>query len=179
MEKEIKNDILHVLMETKEALEEKQFSNLKAISNHIIHDASTFQDSDSINTAILVYSLYKLFNSPNAAKNVKKTLEQINNAINALVEDDLRDFNDAYKKIYRNIELVKDLKNNINFVIHQAKIKKGSQTVYHGLSVERAADLFGISQWDLMNYLGKTNIYDSFESDVPVKKRLEYARTLK
>ena len=40
--------------------EEKDTAQLRELSNHTIHNASVFQDEDSISVAILVYSLSKI-----------------------------------------------------------------------------------------------------------------------
>ena len=177
MENKVKKDILNVLERAKELIKEKRFSELKELSNHTIHNSAIYQDSDSINTAVLIYSLYKLFNKPNfSEEDYERVLKELDNAIVALKEDNYAKYNSAYKNIYHLLSLVREIKDNIKYVIQQAQIKKGSRVVYHGLSIAQAANIFGISQWDLMNYLGKTNIYDSFTPEIPVKKRLEFAQ---
>ncbi len=179
MEKKIKNDILKVLERAKELIKKKRFSELKELSDHTIHNSAVYQDSDSINTAVLIYSLYKLFNKPHfSEQDYENVLKELNNAINALKEDNYSQYNHAYKNIYHLLSLVREIKDNIKYVIQQAQIKKGSRVVYHGLSIAQAANIFGISQWDLMNYLGKTNIYDSFTPEIPVKKRLDFAKEI-
>ncbi len=68
------------------------------------------------------------------------------------------------------------LKLYIEEVISKAKVKKGSKLHEHGLSIARTAEVLGISQWELMNYVGKTTI--STVDGVDVKTRLNFARKL-
>ena len=47
----------------------------------------------------------------------------------------------------------------------------------HGISVARTAEILGIGQWELMNYIGKT-WGPEFVSDQDVQKRIAVARKL-
>ena len=69
------------------------------------------------------------------------------------------------------------LKLYIGEVITQAEIKKGSKLYAHGISLGRAAEVLGISQWELMFYIGKTKLID-VKGCVGVRERLNYARSL-
>ena len=56
---------------------------------------------------------------------------------------------------------------------------KGGKLYAHGLSVGQAASLLGISQYELMSYIGKTQISDVFpEEGMSVAKRTAYAKKL-
>ena len=65
-------------------------------------------------------------------------------------------------------------------VINKAKINKGSRIYEHGISIGRTSDLMGISQWELMSYVGKTNIEDIGETQkvTSVRKRIAIAKQL-
>ena len=70
----------------------------------------------------------------------------------------------------------KKLRLYVEEVINQAKIKKSSKIYYHGISLARAASMLGVSQWELMNYIGKTSITEFSPGNV--KKRLEFTRKI-
>ena len=61
-------------------------------------------------------------------------------------------------------KFVSHVKQYIDEFINQAEIKKGTKIYDHGVSLGQAANILGISQWELMNYVGKTRfgepIYD-------------------
>ena len=61
-------------------------------------------------------------------------------------------------------------------VIEEAKIKKGYKLHEHGISLGRTAEILGISQWELMNYVGKTKISDVDIVPTDVVQRLKLAR---
>ena len=63
-------------------------------------------------------------------------------------------------------------------VINQAQIKKGCKLCEHGISIARASEVLGISQWELMHYIGKTTLIDKFSEPVNVLTRLKIARRL-
>ncbi|MEM1988220.1 MAG: hypothetical protein QXS41_00015 [Candidatus Woesearchaeota archaeon] len=168
----VKKDIINVLNETIDAIKQEKYFLLKEISDHTIHNSTIIQDPDSINTAILVYSLYKIFKNKQNERTIKKILEELKAARDALINDDLAKFNQSYKNIFHAFELNKDLKENIQYVINEAKIKKGSKIIYHGLSISRASELLGISQWELMKYLGNVNMFDNFNQKISPITRL-------
>lgn len=172
MLEQVRKDIINVLQETIDAIREEKYSFLKEISDHTIHNSTIVQDSDSINTAILVYSLYKIFKTKQKERFIRKILEELKNAKEALIRNDLAKFNEAYKNIFHAFELNKDLKENIQYVINEAKIKKGSRIIYHGLSISRASELLGVSQWELMKYLGNVNMFDNFTQKISIIERL-------
>ena len=84
------------------------------------------------------------------------------------------------RDLLKNIGMIdKKLTWYISAVLERAKIVKGSKLYEHGLSVGKAAALLGISQYELMSYIGKTKIIDIYaEEVVPVAKRLAYAKKL-
>ena len=59
MEPIVQQDITNVLAQVLKALHDDDTTALLELSNHTIHDASIFQDEDSISFAVLVYALSK------------------------------------------------------------------------------------------------------------------------
>jgi len=105
-------------------------------------------------------------------------LKLIRKARNNLEQNEI----DGYRMVIRDLfdfisSLDTKLKLYIEKVINQAQIKKGSKLYAHGISLARAAEILGISQWELMFYIGKTRMAD-VGGGVGVKQRLNYARGL-
>lgn len=181
MDKIIKKDILSIISKTIEILntkEEKDIIELKELSNHTIHNASIFQDEDSVSIAILIYSLSKVIERKFGELDFKPILNLLNSASNCLKKDCA----DGYRKTIKNLfslisRIDSKLKLYIEEVIKQAQVKKGSQIYRHGISIERAAEILGISQWELMNYIGHTKITDA-ETKADIKSRLSFTRRL-
>ena len=176
----IRRDILQVLTDLGNLLKSNDNKNptkIKELSNHVIHNASVFQDEDSVSVAIMIYSLSKIMERDHV--DCAKFLNILSSAIEALKANNDESFRKSMKSMFDNIRSMdKKLKLYIYEVINQAQIKKGCKMCEHGLSVARAAEILGISQWELMNYLGKTTMLDNFSESIKVSSRLKFARSL-
>jgi len=185
MEEKIRKDILAVLLESIKALKKKDAVLLDALSNRTIHNASVYQDKDSITTAIIIYALAKLLHRSKheRIKNLDKTLDLILNKLEYakrdLQEENIGRFRMNLKKVLSLIgKIEKKLKWYIEDVLSKAKIVKASKLYEHGLSIETTAHLLGVSQWDLLSYVGKTKIIDKFPDAIPVEERISKARKI-
>ena len=175
----VRKDILSVLKGVKASLENKDFASLKDLSDHTIHNSSIFQDKDSTDTAVLVYALYKILLRGAGAGVLTRVKTEISGAIEAL--DKKR--HDTYrKKLQKMLSLItgvdKKLRKYAMEVIRQAQIRKGSKLYEHGISLAQSAEVMGISQYELMEYVGKTRIADIEESSSGVESRVRLARRL-
>jgi len=175
----VKKDILDVLSKVLKIIQEQDYGMLSELSNHVIHDASVFQDDDSISFAILVYAL---------SKTVQRCIEcgvpfakfqgLLQEAYDALKSDDEVAYHNRIKAVFVTIKSADEkLKLYVEEVINKAKVKKGTKMHEHGISIARTAEILGIGQWELMSYVGKTRIGESLASD-DVVKRVGFARRL-
>jgi AraC-like DNA-binding protein len=174
----LKKDILEVLEQVLASLQAEDHHALSELSNHVIHDASIFQDDDSVSFAVVIYALSKIVQRCCDEKipvpQVASLLQEAKDALELGKED-------VYRTVVKRIfEEVKKLDEKISLyiteVINQARIKKASKMSEHGISLARTAELLGISQWELQDYFGKTQIPEH-ELGVPVKHRLKLARS--
>lgn len=159
--------------------EEKDILELRELSNHTVRNASVFQDYCSISLAVLVYALSKIMaRYPQESYEYSQILKFFQAEREHLINDDQNSFTDVMKKLFSVISKIDSkIKLYLQEVISQAQIKKGSHLCEHGLSCAKASEILGISQWDLMNYLGKTNIVE-YLPGIDVKNRLKFARRL-
>lgn len=182
MEKEVKKDILSVLKRVYEILkvkEEKDILELKGLSNRVIHNCCVYHDIDSVQVAILVYSVYKILDR--GVKISKSDYDKLKDNFKK-AHGNLR--SNRFGRYNRNIETIFDTISSldkkgpyIQEVIEKARIKKGSKIFQHGLSAARAADIIGITKWQLLKYMGKTKILDEEKGlGLEVKKRFEMAK---
>ena len=186
MNENLRNDILSVLKESLEAINLNNIQTLKDLSNRLIHSSSIIQDEDSIIINVLVYSLSKAFERSNYRQFkdwnvfVKNCVDNLKKAHFSLLNNDLVNYRRHIKEILNIIDkLESKLKLYIKDVFHNAYIAKGSRLYEHGISVGRTAELLGINQFELMDYVGKTGIADIKEGvTLDVVKRLNIARGL-
>lgn len=173
----------HVLDAAIEGLKNHDMGLIRSVSNQTIHNASIFQDNFSINIAIITYALSQLLENT-LVKNKPVDMEKYLRHLVALKETvrsrQPKVFEKLVGKIYA--EMKKDENRFSQFVRHvktQARMDKSARLVDHGISVARAADVLGVSQWQMYSYLGKTKITDDGSDSVAnMKKRLEFARGL-
>ena len=129
MNDQIKKDILSVLNDLAMILKERKETNvteIKSLSNHIIRNASIFQDEDSISVAILIYSLSKIIERKERNLDYEKILSMLNSAITNLKASNDVYFRKSIKDFFNFIRAIDSkLKLYINEVINQAQIKKG------------------------------------------------------
>lgn len=182
MNERIRKDAISIFKRVIEILkvkEEKDVSEIRNLSNHTIHDASVFQDETSVSIAILIYSLSKIIERKHWKLNYKQILTCLENALNYLEKNKFDEYEKTIKKLFNLISNIDTkLKLYIERVINQAQIKKGSKIYAHGISVARASEILGISQWELMNYIGKTKLTDDTPEIVDLKTRMNFARSL-
>ena len=60
MEYVIRKDVVGILRKAIQDVEKEDISALSELSDHAIHDASIFQDKDSIKIAVVIYALSKI-----------------------------------------------------------------------------------------------------------------------
>ena len=177
----VRKDITAVLDRLLEIMKEKSGNSavqIKELSNHVIHNASVFQDEDSISIAILSYSIAKIIE-----RNENVDYEKLGSFIasaNIAIKSSNHDlFDKSVQKMFGFIRTVdQKLGLYIQEVIGQAQVKKGCDLCEHGVSVGRASEILGISQWELMKYLGQTTVIDRISEPSGITSRLKFARGL-
>ena len=168
----VKRDILALLIDVSTAIRKRDFYSIKEISSHTVHNASIYQDPDSISVAVAAYALSKILERD--AETISAKIEPLLlEAIEFLEKDMLERYRDSIKGLISKISSFDSkLKLYVQEVINRAQIKKASSMYYHGISLARVSDLLGISQWELMSYVGNTTIHDSFAEGQSPKSRI-------
>ncbi len=183
-----KNNVLYILSTARKAIKKKNIILLKELSDHTIHSASIYQDTDSITVAVLIYALSKIFERSKYTTYAdwplfsKTCIENLAKAEHDLKKDRIEEFRKDLLSIRRAVnKLSGHLKAYIEEVFRKAMIKKASRLYEHGISLKQTADLLGISAWELAEYAGKTGIGDvnlSITADIKtrIKKALDIFR---
>lgn len=184
MEEEVHTSALGILKDVVSAVEGRDVPELRKLSNKTIHNAGIYQDKASVSIAVLSYSLSKVYERYKGFKgwaefdsSIKALLKS---AVSCLEKYDHSGFEGALERIFLSIrKLDERLKRHIMYVIHKARISKASRLCEHGISVERTAGILGISQFELMDYIGSTWIADvGVGFTIPASKRLSVARRI-
>jgi len=173
--------ILKILKGVKIALKNRDYIKIKNLSNHLIHHSSIHQDPDIISVTIIIYALSKLIeredykNYPEWPNFYKQYIKCIDNLIRALEKDNLEMFRNEIKLIRNSIQkLSGKLKIYIDNVFRKAKVNKASRIYEHGISMEKTAEILGISIWELAEYAGQTRIGDiNLSITLHIKQRIK------
>jgi hypothetical protein len=179
---EVKN-ILRIFKETKKAIEKKDTYKLKLLSDQTNNTASRTNDLDNIAIAVIIYSIEKILerekykNSPRWNNFYNKLKFHINQSIIYLKNNNEEKFSNCLKEIRKEMENFSGkLKNYIEDIFRKAKINKASKIYEHGISMERTANLLGVTLWELANYIGEKEIIEiNDKKDFSVKSRIKLA----
>ena len=179
-----RDNILRILKETKQAMQEENYSKIKSLSNQTINTASLTQDPDNIIVAVIVYSLNKIFQNKDKkefskkSRFYKKTVRALDYSIEDIEKNNITKFRKDFEKIRKELTKVSGkLKSHIEDVFRKASINKASKLYEHGISMERTASLLGITMYELANYSGQREtpkeVPDS--ETISAKKRIKTA----
>jgi hypothetical protein len=177
MNEKIKEDIKDILFQAVGFLDAKDSRALNELSNHTIHNASVFQDKDSVTIAVVVFALSKITDRMSIIE--PDVMKCMKSAIASLDKDDFQEYENKLKDL---VDIISGVDKKMNLymqhIIDEAGIKKGSRLYEHGISIAQVADIFNITQWELMKYLGQTNIPEEFADEVKIEARIRKAREL-
>lgn len=181
MPSKVKEDIVTILEKAITLLETKPIDapELEILSTNTIHNASIYQDKDSMNISIVMYSLYKLF-SVSIVKPEQKVrlIAQFKKIKGLLVNEDYKNYRLQMGLLIKFISTInKQFTQYVQAVMDKARVKKGSDLYRHGISIGMVADLFGTSEWEVMSYIGKTNMNDDM-APTDASTRLKIAKEL-
>jgi len=182
MEKNLK-DTKEVIEKSIKALNKEDSSLLRDLSNQTIHNSSIYQDRYSLLTAYIIYSISKIvqYQKETQIDNWKKFKQDILNALAGLNKsiDNINQefFSKKSKEIIKIIDSIDKIQSTRKgSVLEASKIKKGAMLAKHGISLGRISSLLEISEWDLMQYIGHTNLIDTSDKNLLV--RLKNTREL-
>ncbi|HRZ85525.1 MAG TPA: hypothetical protein P5277_01975 [Candidatus Paceibacterota bacterium] len=178
-----KEHILSILKEAKKAAKSENVFVLKSLSNQTIHAASIYEDNDNIMIAVLIYSLGKLierkrnFNNTDFQEILDYYLKIIDDSIFFITKKDIDSFSSNLKTLIQKTNtLSKHLKESLQDMFKKAQINKASKVYEHGISIEKTANLLGISIWEIVEYTGQSSIHDqNLTKTMDIKKRIKTA----
>jgi hypothetical protein len=175
-----RKDILTVLKKAQKHISKGNSLRLKELSDYTISNAGIYQDTDSLSIAVIVYAISKLLERWGFDSEYSDELrELLAGAEFSLRDNKEEEYREQIKKISEFISIIeKSYRIYIEKVLEKAQVKKGSRLYEQGISAAKAASLLGIGQWELMSYVGKTNIHEDTETKFSADQRLKFARSL-
>ncbi len=181
-----RDNVLRILKQAKLSMQKNDSTTLRSLSNQTINTSSLTQDPDNIAVAVIVYSLSKIIERDDYKKlpGWKPFYRLFSSALDRAIDDVKNEKDEKFRKDFEMIrkainKLSGKLRKYIEEVFHQASISKASRIHEHGLSMEKTANLLGISMYELADYVGKTGISEVSESKtLSVKDRIKLAEKM-
>ena len=177
MESVIRQKLLSVLQNAYTLLQQNNAYQLSKLSNELIQYTSVYQDAYSVSTSVMLYSLAKTLNYGKISQ--QEALPKIEKAIQHLEQKDDGGYERCIKDLLRLINRRDShAQAYLRNVVELTQIKKSCAICANGISVGRAAEILGISRWDLMKQLGLTRLTETKEDRKDVETRLALVRRL-
>lgn len=181
-----KENILRIFQETKEAISRGDSAKIKNLSNSTTNSASLTHDPDNIAAAVIIYSLSKIIERVNYQKlpDWDKFYKNYLNSIDKIIESIKKEDYEAYRKEIKVIrsgisKFSGELEKSIQDVFRKASINKASKIYEHGISMEKTANLLGITLFELASYTGEKGISEiPGKQTVDVKSRIKFAEEM-
>ncbi|MEK6858392.1 MAG: hypothetical protein AABX53_00575 [Nanoarchaeota archaeon] len=176
--------LLEVLAQIQQALEQSDSFALHQLSDQLLHTASIQQHTDILTIAVVTYGLHKLVTKKERipqrewALFVKKFNGELHKSSEALQEQDAEEFARHLDHAKELIEtsIGKKMAGYIQEILKKASVNKATKVYEHGISLSRTAHLLGLSQWDLLEYVGQRESRDSpYVATIDEKKRAAMA----
>jgi len=177
MNETVQKDLIDIISKAIGILKSGNPFELRELSNHTIHNASIFQDEDSVSIAVIIYSLSKIIAHDLRRKG--RFIDLLERAGKFMRTNRIDEYRTITKKIMGLISSIDSrFSRYVDDVITQAQIKKGSKIYDHGISLGQAASILGISQWELMQYAGHTRTADAGYERPDVIEKIKFTRRL-
>lgn len=175
------SNVVNVLKQALGAIENKDWTTLKKISNTTIHSAAIHQDSMNVIVAVLVYATSKILQRENYqqmdgwAEFYSSLIKNWQSMIKASEKGDMDVVVESAGKVRESLnEIGGDLGKYIKEIFRKAEINKAFKLYEHGLSSAQTAELLGVSLWDLSSYIGQSSISEArINMSMPVKERIK------
>lgn len=180
----MQQDLIFIIRDSIKAIKKQNLQKLREASNKAINLSSVSQDKYSISISVILYALFKIMEkkhylqSENYPQIRKTILSELNISRNALRKNKTYILSKSLRKITKELErLDKQAGKFMQEAIESSKIKKAYGLYSSGISTGKAAQLLGISKWDLQPYLGKTRESENpYSQSRPTSERIKIAK---
>ncbi len=156
-----------------EGIERESPETLRKASEELLRKGMEEDSKFLVRLSVIAHALSKIFGKEYYRKH-RDVWEKFKEKIKGILENanSLADLEKA-EEIIRSLDKVYG--RYVLKIVEQSKVKKASTLYAWGLSLTRACELVGVSEWYVMEQIGKTKIVDEEEVKADVKKRLEVA----
>ena len=179
-----KDNILKILEGTKASIQKGDAVTIKNLSIQTTNTIALTHDPDNIAVAVIVYSISKLLERqdyqklPGWQEFYNTIFKGIDNAINSIKDNDEKAIKENLNCLRKSlIKVSGSLKKHIQDIFRKASINKASKIYEHGISMEKTANLLGITMFELASYAGQREqvLEVPMVKGIDVKSRIKLA----
>lgn len=163
------------------AFEKRNQKKLRKINDDMLKETMVGFTKIFYELAVLSYVLSKIASKP---RFLRKENEGRMNAINSALVTVLKSENedDALGKYKGVVEAIKELeKDDPRFLIDlvsKGRLKVAATAYAQGVSLGTASEITGMEKQEIMDYAGKTMMFDRVKEEKTIEERLTFARKL-
>lgn len=163
------------------AFEKLNQKKLRKINDDLLKEAVVSFTKTLYQLAVISYVLSKIISKPRFLKKEnEKKIQEIENALNELAK--AQNEEDAATKSNAVLEAIKTLeKEDARFLVDlvsKGKLKVAATAYAQGVSLGTASEMTGMDKQEIMDYAGKTMMFDRVKDEKTIEERLTYARKL-
>jgi len=165
-----------------DAFRERDQKKLRKLNDVILKEALTGLSKPLNELAVLSYILSKIVSKPRfLGKENRQLLHKIEGDMRCMLQsmgrEDEREIMACFSRINDSINALERVDRRfVRNLISKGKLKTAATMYAQGVSLGVASDMTGMSKQDILDYAGKTMMFDRVKEEMPVKERLKAAR---
>jgi hypothetical protein len=160
----------------------REQKKLRKINDTIMREATINFTKPMYELAVLSYILSKVVSKPRFLSKdntqfLKKIEQNLRMLLRAIDLGSEREIIGAFSKVDDSIIALEKV--DLRFVrnlLSKGKLKTAATMYAQGISLGLASEMTGIAKQDILDYAGKTMMFDRVKEEIPVKDRLKTAR---
>lgn len=171
--------VISLLEQAKTAAKKSDVATLRRLSDQTVHSSAIYQDEDNILVAVTIYSLSKIiekgkkYYKENYEKYLRTYLQIIDHSLKHIKKNEDEVFRNHIQSSLQSKEISNDLKTHMQDLFRKGRINKAGKVYDHGISMEKTANLLGISLWELAEYAGSTQTDYKQSETMGIKQRVK------
>ncbi|MBI2079595.1 hypothetical protein HYT84_02430 [Candidatus Micrarchaeota archaeon] len=177
-------ELQDLMLAIESSFKKRNQKKLRKINDRLLKLGVTDFNKSLYNLAVTSYVLSKIVSKPRflekkhekSMSSIEKTLSKMSKYVDELSEEDWTKLFLEFEETISSLE-----KGDARFLtdlISKGKLKVASTLYAQGLSLGTAADYTGMSKQDILDYAGKTMMFDRVKEEKSILERIKIARNI-
>jgi hypothetical protein len=166
------------------AFRQRKQKELRKQNDTLVKNAVLSFSTAAYELAVLAYVLSKIVSKPRffhtemlgAIREVERMLNMLVRLPETASEEELQQAFEGIKKSIAQLE--KEDPRFLTSLVSKGQLKIGATMYAQGISLGRASEITGMNKQDILDYAGKTMMFDRLKEEKSIHERLKTARRL-